>query len=147
MKRAIVALALVGTLLLSVVTCQIYNPADNSTLYTAMRTEGAISKTDYLKKFEDADADGKYTLLQEFETFRKTFKDFERVENGEKVTVKAKDEWLKAFNSANETGTLEEPYNDKEEFSTLSSIYGTKEKIEELWDKEFKVLYDFNGKV
>ncbi|MCH5150923.1 MAG: hypothetical protein J1G30_09675 [Spirochaetales bacterium] len=131
MKRAIVALALVGTLLLSVVTCQIYNPADNSTLYTAMRTEGAISKTDYLKKFEDADADGKYTLLKEFETFRKTFKD--------------KEKWIAAFGSAKEDGDLETPYSS--DYRTLSSIYGTKEKIEELWDKEFKVLYDFNGKL
>ena len=54
MKRAITALALVGALLLSVVACQVYNPADNSTLYTAMRSEGAISKADYLAEFEKA---------------------------------------------------------------------------------------------
>lgn len=54
MKRAITALALIGALLLSIVACQIYNPKDNSTMYTAMRTEGAISKVDYLAEFEKA---------------------------------------------------------------------------------------------
>ena len=54
MKRAITALTLVCALMLSVVACQVYNPADNSTLYTAMRTEGAVSKADYLAKFEKA---------------------------------------------------------------------------------------------
>ena len=75
MKRAITALALVGALLLSVVACQVYNPTDNSTLYTAMRSEGATSWADYSKEFEEADADGKYKLLAEYETFRKLHKD------------------------------------------------------------------------
>ena len=60
MKRAITALALVGALLLSVVACQVYNPTDNSTLYTAMRSEGATSWADYSKEFEEADGDAKY---------------------------------------------------------------------------------------
>ena len=75
MKRAITALALVGALLLSVVACQVYNPADNSTLYTAMRSEGATSWADYSKEFEEADKNGQYKLLAEYETFRKLHKD------------------------------------------------------------------------
>ena len=71
MKRAITALALVTALLLSVVACQVYNPTDNSTLYTAMRTEGATSWADYSKKFEEADGDAKYEILMEYEAFRK----------------------------------------------------------------------------
>lgn len=131
MKRAITALALIGALLLSIVACQIYNPKDNSTMYTAMRTEGAISKVDYSKKFEKADPDGKYEILKEYETFRKIFKD--------------KQKWIEAFNSADENGNLEKPYSN--DYVTLSSIYGTKEQLEALWDKEFDVLWDFNGKL
>ena len=75
MKRAITALALVGALLLSVVACQVYNPTNNETIYTAMRTEGATSWADYSKEFEEADKNGQYKLLAEYETFRKLHKD------------------------------------------------------------------------
>lgn len=149
MKRATIALVLAAALLLPVVGCQVYYPTNNSTLYTAMRTEGATSWKDYSKKFEDADAEGKYEILKEYETFRKTFKDFEREnEKGEKEQVKARDEWLKAYKSADEkTGALKEPYNGNEGYSTLSSIYGTKGQLQVLWDKEYDVLWDFNGKL
>lgn len=168
MKRAIVALALVGTLLLSVVTCQIYNPADNSTLYTAMRTEGAISWADYSKKFEKADGDTKYGILMEYETFRKleTNTDYEwtnkaswialyeplqkvyeeakkAVEDAEKAIKdagdKASDSQKKALTEAEtELAKATEP---------LTKIYGSVIGLKILWDKEFKVLYDFNGKL
>ena len=75
MKRAITALALVGALLLSVVACQVYNPTNNETIYTAMRSEGATSWADYSKEFEEADKNGQYKLLAEYETFRKLHKD------------------------------------------------------------------------
>ena len=75
MKRAITALALVGALLLSVVACQVYNPTDNSTLYTAMRSEGATSWADYSKEYFDADIDGRCKILEEYETMRILFGD------------------------------------------------------------------------
>ena len=89
MKRAITALALVGALLLSVVACQVYNPTDNSTLYTAMRSEGATSWADYSKEFEEADGDAKYEILMEYEAFRKL--------EGNKEFWENKEEWIALY--------------------------------------------------
>ena len=75
MKRAITALALVGALLLSVVACQVYNPTNNETIYTAMRSEGPISWADYSKEYFDADIDGRCKILEEYETMRILFGD------------------------------------------------------------------------
>ena len=84
MKRAITALALVGALLLSVVACQVYNPTNNETIYTAMRSEGPISWADYSKEFEEADYSGKYDIFKEYEAFRKLYKEQAK---WEKLTV------------------------------------------------------------
>ena len=96
MKRAITALTLVCALMLSVVACQVYNPTNNETLYTAMRTEGAISWADYSKKFTEADNDGKYDILKEYETFRKLHKDQKAWEDA----IKAYDDALAAYEAA-----------------------------------------------
>lgn len=92
MKRAITALTLVCALMLSVVACQVYNPTNNETLYTAMRTEGAISWADYSKKFEDADGDQKYETLMEYEAFRKL--------EGDKEFWDDKTKWIELYNLA-----------------------------------------------
>lgn len=132
MKRAITALALVGALLLSVVACQVYNPADNSTLYTAMRSEGAISWADYSKKFEEADADGKYDILKEYETFRKLHKD-----------QKAWEDAIKKYEDA-----VVANGEDSTEAKTLrKAVLYTVEDLKALWDKEYDVLWDWNSKM
>jgi hypothetical protein len=89
MKRAITALTLVCALMLSVVACQVYNPTNNETLYTAMRTEGAISWADYSKKFEEADGDQKYEILMEYEAFRKL--------EGDKEFWDDKTKWIELY--------------------------------------------------
>ena len=127
MKRAITALTLVCALMLSVVACQVYNPTNNETLYTAMRTEGAISWADYSKKFEEADKDGKYDILKEYETFRKLHKDQAAWEDA-----------IEAY----------ETENDAAEAKKLrKAVLYTVEDLKALWDKEYDVLWDWNGKM
>ena len=127
MKRAITALTLVCVLMLSVVACQVYNPTNNETLYTAMRTEGAISWADYSKKFEEADKDGKYDILKEYETFRKLHKDQAAWEDA-----------IEAY----------ETENDAAEAKKLrKAVLYTVEDLKALWDKEYDVLWDWNGKM
>ena len=127
MKRAITALTLVCALMLSVVACQVYNPTNNETLYTAMRTEGAISWADYSKKFEEADNDGKYDILKEYETFRKLHKDQAAWEDA-----------IEAY----------ETENDAAEAKKLrKAVLYTVEDLKALWDKEYDVLWDWNGKM
>ena len=168
MKRAITALALVGALLLSVVACQVYNPTDNSTLYTAMRSEGATSWADYSKEFEEADGDAKYEILMEYEAFRKLetnmdypwenkaewvaiYKPLREVyetakkdlADAEAVVEKAGDDASDAQKKAVETA--------KETLATatapLTAIYGSVEGLKALWDKEYDVLWDWNSKM
>ena len=167
MKRAITALALVGALLLSVVACQVYNPTDNSTLYTAMRSEGATSWADYSKEFEEADGDAKYEILMEYEAFRKL--------EGNKEFWKNKEEWVAKYKPlkdvyevAKKTYTDAKAVVDKAESNATSSekkalevaetalaeattpladIYGNAEGLKVLWDKEFDVLWDWNSKM
>ena len=127
MKRAITALTLVCALMLSVVACQVYNPTNNETLYTAMRTEGAISWADYSKKFEEADKDGKYDILKEYETFRKLHKDQAAWEDA-----------IEAY----------ETENDAAEAKKLrKAVLYTVEDLKTLWDKEYDVLWDWNSKM
>lgn len=127
MKRAITALTLVCALMLSVVACQVYNPTNNETLYTAMRTEGAISWADYSKKFTEADNDGKYDILKEYETFRKLHKDQAAWEDA-----------IEAY----------ETENDAAEAKKLrKAVLYTVEDLKALWDKEYDVLWDWNGKM
>ena len=127
MKRAITALTLVCALMLSVVACQVYNPTNNETLYTAMRTEGAISWADYSKKFTEADNDGKYDILKEYETFRKLHKDQAAWEDA-----------IEAY----------ETENDAAEAKKLrKAVLYTVEDLKVLWDKEYDVLWDWNGKM
>ena len=127
MKRAITALTLVCALMLSVVACQVYNPTNNETLYTAMRTEGAISWADYSKKFAEADNDGKYDILKEYETFRKLHKDQAAWEDA-----------IEAY----------ETENDAAEAKKLrKAVLYTVEDLKALWDKEYDVLWDWNGKM
>ena len=209
MKRAITALTLVCALMLSVVACQVYNPTNNETLYTAMRTEGAISWADYSKKFEEADKDGKYDIFKEYEAFRKLYKEqatweklavaYEKavkaVEDAEKAVVetaeakkeadkveaKAKKSMEKAKKSAEKADATEEEkkaYNEAaaayNEAATAAAaaktaaeeapgnlakaqtamkdahkkvVYCTVEDLKALWDKEFDVLWDWNGKM
>ncbi|MEE1289891.1 MAG: hypothetical protein UHW86_02540 [Spirochaetota bacterium] len=129
MKRAITALALVGALLLSVVACQVYNPTDNSTLSTAMRSEGATSWADYSKEFEEADADGKYKLLAEYETFRKLHKN-----------QKAWEDAKKAYEDAVAANSAEAKILRK-------AVLYTVEDLKALWDKEYDVRWDWNSKM
>ena len=132
MKRAITALTLVCALMLSVVACQVYNPTNNETLYTAMRTEGAISWADYSKKFTEADNDGKYDILKEYETFRKLHKD-------QAAWEKAKADYEAAVTANGE---------DSAEAKTLrKAVLYTVEDLKALWDKEYDVLWDWNGKM
>ena len=127
MKRAITALTLVCALMLSVVACQVYNPTNNETLYTAMRTEGAISWADYSKEFTKADNDGKYDILKEYETFRKLHKDQAAWEDA-----------IEAY----------ETENDAAEAKKLrKAVLYTVEDLKALWDKEYDVLWDWNSKM
>ena len=137
MKRAITALALVGALLLSVVACQVYNPTNNSTLYTAMRTEGPISWADYSKEFEEADAAGKYKLLAEYETFRKLHKDQAAWEGA----IKKYEDAAAAY-EADSTDANEKAMKD-----ARKAVLYTVEDLKTLWDKEYKVLWDWNSKM
>ena len=137
MKRAITALALVGALLLSVVACQVYNPTDNSTLSTAMRSEGATSWADYSKEFEEADADGKYKLLAEYETFRKLHKDQAAWEGA----VKEYEDAAAAY-EADSTDANEKAMKD-----ARKAVLYTVEDLKALWDKEFDVRWDWNSKM
>ena len=167
MKRAITALALVGALLLSVVACQVYNPTNNETIYTAMRSEGATSWADYSKEFEEADGDAKYEILMEYEAFRKL--------EGNKEFWKNKEEWVAKYKPlkdgyevAKKTYTDAKAVVDKAENNATSSekkalevaetalaeattpladIYGNAEGLKVLWDKEFDVLWDWNSKM
>ena len=191
MKRAITALTLVCALMLSVVACQVYNPTNNETIYTAMRTEGAISWADYSKKFEEADKDGKYDILKEYETFRKLHKDQKTWEDA----IKAYDDALAAYEAANKVladatiaysgkkndkgdleieGALQVYEADKTEANELAmyraekavakaetalvnaekamkdarkAVLYTVEDLKALWDKEYDVLWDWNGKM
>ena len=137
MKRAITALALVGALLLSVVACQVYNPTDNSTLSTAMRSEGATSWADYSKEFEEADADGKYKLLAEYETFRKLHKDQAAWEGA----VKEYEDAAAAY-EADSTEANEKAMKD-----ARKAVLYTVEDLKALWDKEYDVRWDWNSKM
>ena len=137
MKRAITALALVGALLLSVVACQVYNPTDNSTLSTAMRSEGATSWADYSKEFEEADAAGKYKLLAEYETFRKLHKDQAAWEGA----VKEYEDAAAAY-EADSTDANEKAMKD-----ARKAVLYTVEDLKALWDKEFDVRWDWNSKM
>ena len=137
MKRAITALTLVCALMLSVVACQVYNPTNNETLYTAMRTEGAISWADYSKKFEEADNDGKYDILKEYETFRKLHKDQAAWEKAVKKYEDAAAAYEADSTDANEKAMKE----------ARKAVLYTVEDLKALWDKEFDVLWDWNGKM
>jgi hypothetical protein len=137
MKRAITALALVGALLLSVVACQVYNPTDNSTLSTAMRSEGATSWADYSKEFEEADAAGKYKLLAEYETFRKLHKDQAAWEGA----VKEYEDAAAAY-EADSTDANEKAMKD-----ARKAVLYTVEDLKALWDKEYDVRWDWNSKM
>ena len=137
MKRAITALALVGALLLSVVACQVYNPADNSTLSTAMRSEGATSWADYSKEFEEADKNGQYKLLAEYETFRKLHKDQAAWEEA----VKKYEDAAVAY-EADKTDVNEKAMKD-----ARKAVLYTVEDLKALWDKEYDVRWDWNSKM
>ena len=169
MKRAITALALVGALLLSVVACQVYNPTTNETIYTAMRSEGATSWADYSKKFEEADKDGKYDILKEYEAFRKLYNEkaaWEKlavaydaavkvVEEAEKAVSEAKKAVEDAGNKATDEQkdaldiamtNLSEAEDEKKE-AHKKVVYCTVEDLKALWDKEYDVLWDWNSKM
>ena len=167
MKRAITALALVGALLLSVVACQVYNPTNNETIYTAMRTEGPISWADYSKEFEEADVEGKYGILMEYEAFRKL--------EGNKEFWKNKEEWVALYNSLEPVyEAAKKDLEDAEKVvadagddasggqkdavdvakkafekakESFSKIYGAVDDLKVLWDKEYDVLWDWNSKM
>ena len=132
MKRAITALALVGALLLSVVACQVYNPTNNETIYTAMRSEGATSWADYSKEFEEADKNGQYKLLAEYETFRKLHKD--------------QAAWEKAVKDY-EDAVVANGVDSAEAKILRKAVLYTVEDLKALWDKEYDVLWDWNGKM
>ena len=154
MKRAITALTLVCALMLSVVACQVYNPTNNETLYTVMRTEGAISWADYSKKFEDADGDQKYETLMEYEAFRK-------LEKNPDYPWTSKAEWIELYNLAHpDYETAKKAVEDAGDKATdeqkdalatatapLTAMYGSVEGLKALWDKEFDVLWDWNSKM
>lgn len=154
MKRAITALTLVCALMLSVVACQVYNPTNNETLYTAMRTEGAISWADYSDKFEDADGDQKYETLMEYEAFRK-------LESNPDYPWENKAEWIdlyktfrpayetakKAVEDAGDKATDEQKAALTAATVPLTAMYGSVEGLKTLWDKEFDVLWDWNSKM
>ena len=154
MKRAITALTLVCALMLSVVACQVYNPTNNETIYTAMRTEGAISWADYSKKFEDADGDQKYETLMEYEAFRK-------LEKNPDYPWTSKAEWIdlyktfrpayetakKAVDAAGDKVTTEQKDALAAATAPLTDMYGSVEGLKALWDKEFDVLWDWNSKM
>ena len=137
MKRAITALTLVCALMLSVVACQVYNPTNNETLYTAMRTEGAISWADYSKKFTEADKDGKYDILKEYETFRKLHKDQKAWED-----AIAKYDAAVAANEAAPTDATAKAMKE-----ARKAVLYTVEDLKALWDKEYDVLWDWNSKM
>lgn len=138
MKRAITALALAGVLMLSVVACQVYNPTDNSTMYTAMRSEGATSWAAYIEKFNDADNDGKYDLFKEYETFRKLHKDQAVWE----TAIKAYEDADAAY-IADPTSAVKE----KARKDARAAVLYTADDLKTLWDKEYDVLWDYNSKL
>ena len=171
MKRAITALTLVCALMLSVVACQVYNPTNNETLYTAMRTEGAISWADYSKKFEEADKDGKYDILKEYETFRKLHKDQKAWEDAiakydaaetkvataetavadAKTALSAVDSTDKAalYDAAKAVTDAEAALVNAEKAmkEARKAVLYTVEDLKALWDKEYDVLWDWNSKL
>ena len=176
MKRAITALALVGALLLSVVACQVYNPADNSTLYTAMRTEGAISKADYLAEFEKtATAEDKAKYFEEYET--ESVSAYQK-QLGEKVIFKhdallkfsedtAEDSFVNTYatNWLNAYKKLEAKYAEtKAEVDKAGALATDNQKnamasaedslkrygvtlLEKLWNKKYAVNWDWNSEL
>ena len=172
MKRAITALALVGALLLSVVACQVYNPTNNETIYTAMRSEGPISWADYSKEYFDADIDGKCKILEEYESIRILFGDTVKKESyvkGIEVLDKAYDDAVEACESAKvayeeavvayEKATgLKKSDKEKAMNEAFTKLNEAEEAINKaydavcsdlkvLWDKEYKVLWDWNSKM
>lgn len=162
MKRAITALALVGALLLSVVACQVYNPTDNSTLYTAMRSEGATSWADYSKEFEEADGDAKYEILMEYEAFRKLEKNTDYPWTDKASWIALYEPLKPAYETAKKAveDALEKADGDENDDAVktakealavatapLTAIYGSVEGLKTLWDKEYDVLWDWNSKM
>ena len=154
MKRAITALALVGALLLSVVACQVYNPTNNETIYTAMRSEGATSWADYSKEFEEADGDAKYEILMEYEAFRKLEKspDYPWTNKAEWIDLyktfrPAYETAKKAVESAGEKATADQKDALAAATAPLTAMYGSVEGLKTLWDKEYDVLWDWNSKM
>lgn len=172
MKRAITALTLVCALMLSVVACQVYNPTNNETLYTAMRTEGAISWADYSKKYFDADLTGKCQILEEYESIRTLFMDSTKKEayvKGIEALDKAYDEAVEKCKSAKEAYEkaveayekakgLKKAQKEKEMNEAFTKLNEAEEAVSKaydavcsdlkvLWDKEFDVLWDWNSKM
>ena len=176
MKRAITALALAAALLLSVVACQVYNPTDNSTMYTAMRTEGAVTKTDYLADFEKAETtEDKAKYFEEYEkdsvlTYQKQL--------GEKVINKHNDllkftddtaddsfqktyatDWAAAYNALKEIYAEKKNVVDTKgnsatdnENKALEAAEDSLERygvtlLEKLWNKKYAVNWDWNSEL
>ena len=176
MKRAITALALVGALLLSVVACQVYNPTNNETIYTAMRSEGAISKADYLAEFEKAaTAEDKAKYFEEYET--ESVSAYQK-QLGEKVIFKhdallkfsedtAEDSFVNTYatNWLNAYKKLEAKYAEtKAEVDKAGASATDNQKnamasaedslkrygvtlLEKLWNKKYAVNWDWNSEL
>ena len=176
MKRAITALALVGALLLSVVACQVYNPTNNETIYTAMRSEGAISKADYLAEFEKAaTAEDKAKYFEEYET--ESVSAYQK-QLGEKVIFKhdallkfsedtAEDSFVNTYatNWLNAYKKLEAKYAEtKAEVDKAGALATDNQKnamasaedslkrygvtlLEKLWNKKYAVNWDWNSEL
>ena len=176
MKRAITALALVGALLLSVVACQVYNPTNNETLYTAMRTEGAVSKADYLANFEKAaTAEVKAEYFKEYEA--ESVLAYQK-QLGEKVIFKhdallkfsedvADDSFVKTYATdwLNAYKKLEAKYAEVKAELDAAGISATDNQknavasaedslkrygvtlLEKLWNKKYAVNWDWNSEL
>lgn len=103
--------------------------------YTAIRVEGATSWADYSKEFEEADINEKYSIFEEYATFRELHNDQKAWEEA----IKAYEDALVAY-EADATDEKEKAMND-----ARKAVIYTLEDLKNLWDEAFAVLWDKNS--
>ncbi len=174
MKKMLIVAVAVISVIASIVGCQVYNPTDNSTLYSAMRTQGETSWDAYLEAFNDADAEGKNDYIMEYKS---TLRAEYMKKHGDKIVAKYTttlgdttgdfttfknnylSNWLDSYKA------LEGKYAEKKAILDDHGAYATKSEeqavvdaedslrrygevlLKNLWDKKYAVLWDYNGKL
>ncbi len=172
MKRVMIAMAVMATLLASIVSCQVYNPADNSTLASALLTDEIVTWDAVSKEFDEnlnaKDFDKMYDVLVKFPTFLKvaSFEVTDPADAAKKIQVNNdKKAWSKAVTD------IAKPYHDAkaayeadkddaakkaayeaakvvvEASADIAVLYANVAGLKVLWDKDNAEIWDWNNKL